>query len=354
LQKIKIIVSIAGLKMKTFKHALFALALPVFMLAGESCQATGSLQTINAINQGANSTLLRFHFDGGAVSPTSFMMKFPQMLVLDFPDTLSAMGLRNKIVQSGIVKSVKLAHASGKLRVMISLKKEKGYTTKIVGNDVVVLFSDKKMTVAKARPKRTIAPVRKVRPVVARKISPAITRPIVQAQSRDANKIVTPLVRQKSVRNQAMANNYIRRPQPKPRAKPYRYEAAKVVKAVRHVQQRPQARANLNMLGRIDFRRENNGDGRIIIPMPSAKIDVETVKKGNRVAVVLKNVRVDQATRRLNVLDFATPASYIDITRHGANAHIDIAAGTSFAFYPRPVGRNLNEIKKKITQVETK
>ncbi|MCK5810473.1 MAG: AMIN domain-containing protein, partial [Cocleimonas sp.] len=133
--------------MKTFKYALFALALPVFMLAGESCQATSNLQTINATSQGADSTVLRFHFDGGAVSPKSFMMKFPQMLVLDFPDTLSATALRNTSIQSSIVKSVKVAHASGKLRVMVSLKKTKGYTTKVVGNDVLVLFSDKKQTV---------------------------------------------------------------------------------------------------------------------------------------------------------------------------------------------------------------
>jgi type IV pilus assembly protein PilQ len=108
------------------------------------------------------------------------------------------------------------------------------------------------------------------------------------------------------------------------------------------------------MLGRIDFRRENNGDGRIIIPMPNAKIDVETIKKGNRIVVVLKNVRVDQAIRRLNVLDFATPASYINITRHGANVHIDITARTSFEFETRREGRNFLIIIKKIRQVEKK
>ena len=333
--------SIAGLKMKTFKHALFALALPLFMLAGENCQATSSLQTIKAINQGAGSSVLRFHFDGGAVTPKSFMMQFPQILVLDFPDTLSATGLRNKIVQSNIVKNVKIAHAAGKLRVMVSLKKTKSYSTKIVGNDVVVLFSDKKITVAKARPVRVVTPVKKVKPVS-------------QVRYRDANKIVTPLVRQKSVSNQAMANNYIRRPQPKSKTVPYRYQAAKAVNKARTIQQRPQARGNVNMLGRIDFRRENNGDGRVIIPMPNANIEVEAVKKGNRVSIVFKNVRVDQATRRLNVLDFATPASYIDITRHGANAHIDITAGTSFEFDTRHEGRNFIVIMKKIRQIQKK
>ncbi|MCK5917480.1 MAG: type IV pilus secretin PilQ family protein [Cocleimonas sp.] len=224
---------------------------------------------------------------------------------------------------------------------MVSLKKTKSYSTKIVGNDVVVLFSDKKITVAKARPVRVVTPVKKVKPVS-------------QVRYRDANKIVTPLVRQKSVSNQAMANNYIRRPQPKSKTVPYRYQAAKAVNKARTIQQRPQARGNVNMLGRIDFRRENNGDGRVIIPMPNANIEVEAVKKGNRVSIVFKNVRVDQATRRLNVLDFATPASYIDITRHGANAHIDITAGTSFEFDTRHEGRNFIVIMKKIRQIQKK
>ena len=142
--------------MKTFKHALFALTLPVFMLAAENSQATTSLQTVKTIKQSSESTLLRFHFDDAAVTPSSFMMDIPNMLVLDFPDVLSAASLKNKIIKSGIVKSVKFASASGKLRVMIALKKKKNYTTKVVGNDVVVIFSDQK------RARSTIA----ARPIV--------------------------------------------------------------------------------------------------------------------------------------------------------------------------------------------
>ena len=344
--------------MKTFKHALFALALPVFMLVGESCQAASSLQTINAISQGEDSTL-RLHFDGAVILPRSFMMKFPQMLVLDFPDTLSATGLRNKVIQSNIVKSVKFANASGKLRVMVSLKKNKKYTTKVVGHDVIVVFSDKATNVVNSL-RAPVKPVVVQRKVVQPKAVPAISRSIAQARTKDANKIVMPLVKQTSVRHQAMANNYIQRPQPTPKAAPYRYEKAKtaepanVIKRVKYVPQQYQARSAIHKLGRIDFRRENNGDGRVIIPMPTERVEATATKKGNHVSILFKNVYVDQASRRLNVLDFATPASHIDITRRGGNARVDITARTSFEFETRREGNNFIVVMKKIKRVKKK
>ncbi len=326
--------SIVGLKMKTFKYALFALALPVFMLAGESCQATSNLQTVTTTQQGADSALLRLHFDGAAVSPTSFMMKAPQMLVLDFPDTLSASSLHSKIIQSRLIKSVKFAQASGKLRVMIALKQNKEYSTKITGNDVVIMFSDQKTASAK----RAITPLRT-----------QIVEPSIAPQYNDPNRTVRPLIQQKSVRNQAMAHNTMVRSQPK--ATPYYYEASKITP----VQPVYQPKAVIpNTLGRIDFRRENNGDGRVIIPLPNANIEAEINKKGNKVSILLKNIRVDQAKRRLSVMDFSTPASFIDITRRGANVGIDISAITSFEFESRREGRRLIVLIKKIKRAKKK
>jgi len=254
------------------------------------------------------------------------MMKFPQVLVLDFPDTLSATGLRNKIIQSDLVKSVKFAYASGKLRVMVSLKKTKEYSTKVIGNDVIVLFSDTKIApkaVAIAKP-----------PSVDEKSHAMMTSSVTKNDLRDANQNVTPLIGRKSVSHQAMASNYIKRPTPDSNIPAYHYEK--------------EAKTTINRLGVIDFRRETNGDGKVIIPMPHANIKVDSNKKGNKVSLVLTNVGVEQEKRRLNVVDFATPASYIDITRQGANVRIDISAQASFEFSTQKEGRNLIVLMKKI------
>jgi len=345
--------------MKTFKHALFALTLPVFMLAAENSQATTSLQTVNAVKQSSGSTMLRFHFDDAAVTPKSFMMAIPEMLVLDFPDTLSEASLRRKVIQSGVVKSVKFARASGKLRVMVALKKKKHYSTKVVGNDVVIIFSDQK-TAAVSRPvvaqkklPRKTQQKPRVTAKVIEKVAPVIKKVQIAAVV-DPNKTVYPLIQQKSVRTQAMANNYIKRPA-HAKTTPYSYEPARSVKPLsRPAPAKKYVKPASNMLGMIDFRRENNGDGRVIIPMPNTKVEVETVKKGNKVTLIMKNVRVSQATRRLNVLDFATPASYIDISRRGADVKIDITSRTSFTHETRREGGNYIVVMKEIRRVAKK
>ena len=346
---------IAGLKMKTFKQALLALALPIFILANETSHATSSLQTVNAVNQGTDRTLLRLHFDGAAISPTSFMMKFPQVLVLDFPDTLSATGLRNKMIQSNSVKSVKFAYASGKLRVMLSLKKTKEYSTKVIGNDVVVLLFETKIATKKPT---AVAPVTKkpsqgittASKQLSVKKSQLARIPSAKNDLRDANKTVTPLIKKKSERQQAIANNYIKRPVPESNPPSYQYEEETPLK---HPEQK-QAKIEINKLGTIDFRRENNGDGKVIIPLPHTNIKVNVNKKGNKVSLTLTNVGVELEKRRLNVVDFATPVSYIDITRQGANVRLDIIARTSFKFTTQKEGRNFIVVMKKIRQTANK
>jgi len=334
------------------------------MLAAENSQATTNLQTVQTIKQSSESTLLRFHFDDAAVPPRSFMMDIPNMLVLDFPDVLSASNLKHQIIQSDIVKSVKFASASGKLRVMIALKKKKHYTAKVVGNDVVVVLSDQKTTshriakrnIAKPVVRRVATAKKVVRRQAVRRTPPVHAAKRVQTvATRDPNRTVYPLVQQKSVRTQAMANNYMQRPKGVvTKVVPYSYEPAHRVRPPVQARPRPHVKAAANRLGMIDFRRENNGDGKVIIPMPNSNVDVNVVKKGNKVSIIMKNVRVAQATRRLNVLDFATPASYIDITRHGADVHIDITARTSFIHDAHREGGNYIVVMKKIKRAVKK
>jgi type IV pilus assembly protein PilQ len=348
--------------MKTFKQVLFTLTLPVFVLANVTSHATSSLQTVNAINQGADSTLLRLHFDSAAVSPASFMMKFPQVLVLDFPDTLSATGLRNKMIQSNSVKSVKFAHASGRLRVMVSLKKTKEYSTKVIGNDVVVLLSELKITakpvVTETKKSTSVVPVKKKtsegillsKHLLDKKQQLVMMHSAAKNDLRDANKIVTPLIEKKAERQQAMANNYIKRAPLESNVQAYQYEKQTTLRKI----EAGQVKKGGNRLGIIDFRRKSNGDGKVIIPMPHANINVAANRKGNKVSLILTNVDVEQEKRRLNVVDFATPASYIDVIRQGANVRIEISARTTFEFSTEKEGRNFIVLMKKIRKTAKK
>jgi type IV pilus assembly protein PilQ len=83
----------------------------------------------------------------------------------------------------------------------------------------------------------------------------------------------------------------------------------------------------------IDFRRGENGEGKIIIELsdPGVNIDVETVSGG--MAVNFDGVRLPQALRRkLDVIDFATPVSMIEADYDGGNSKLTIAASGDYDY----------------------
>ncbi len=78
-------------------------------------------------------------------------------------------------------------------------------------------------------------------------------------------------------------------------------------------------------LGDIDFRRGSRGEGmiRIALPDPSTVVDVR--EQGNEVVVDFRNVRVARGQeRRLDVTDFATPVTQVDVFNRDAGARMVI------------------------------
>ena len=138
--------------MKIITRTLLGLSLPALLLATGSSYATARLQTVDTAMQSSGKSTLRLHFDSKVSMPKSFTMEEPANIILDFPDTVSGMKVRSKKFNAKSVKSVRLAGAAKKLRVMISLSKLTNYTTSIQGNDVVLTFEDKPVVVSKPPP----------------------------------------------------------------------------------------------------------------------------------------------------------------------------------------------------------
>jgi type IV pilus assembly protein PilQ len=63
----------------------------------------------------------------------------------------------------------------------------------------------------------------------------------------------------------------------------------------------------------VDFRRGENGEGRVIVSMSSAGTNMAVDEGSNRITVDLFNATLpDELNRRLDVIDFATPVQFID------------------------------------------
>jgi len=279
--------------MKTITRLMTAIVLPLGLLASTEALATARLQKVDAVSQGNVNTVLRFFFDSRVSTPRSFEMPSSNLVVLDFDDAESAMGVRKQLIKSPYVKSVRTARGGGKLRVMVSLTQKVDYTANVNGSQVTVTFG------RKAAAPATVA----------------------RAHQR------APAVQHRAVSHQAQANTYIPRPvAPKPAAM-----------TIRH-------------LAPIDFRRDAKGNGMAHIKLPHPSTKVTATKNGNMVVLTIKDTSSKEPRKRLNVLDFATPISFIDVERKGADVVVKLIGNTAFEHQVKREGNkytvSLNKVKK--------
>jgi type IV pilus assembly protein PilQ len=81
----------------------------------------------------------------------------------------------------------------------------------------------------------------------------------------------------------------------------------------------------------IDFRRTDAGGGRIIVVMTDASTPVDVSQESGRVVVNFSDTELaDELLKRLDVLDFATPVSTIDVLKVNDDARLVISAQGEF------------------------
>ena len=75
----------------------------------------------------------------------------------------------------------------------------------------------------------------------------------------------------------------------------------------------------------IDFRRGNNGEGRIVVDLPNNQVAVDVRQQGKKIEVdFMKATLPEVLRRRLDVADFGTPVNIVTTTQQGDNVHMTI------------------------------
>jgi type IV pilus assembly protein PilQ len=98
----------------------------------------------------------------------------------------------------------------------------------------------------------------------------------------------------------------------------------------------PVARAAASPVARqqlrdLDFKRGANGEGRIVVDLPSSQVAVDVRQVGNKVLVDFMKTGVPASLRRrLDVTDFGTPVSLVTTTTQGDNTRMTIEARGAF------------------------
>ena len=88
---------------------------------------------------------------------------------------------------------------------------------------------------------------------------------------------------------------------------------------------------NAHEIKSIDFRRTPNGGGRIIMELSDSEVAIDLQELGTEIVAIFTNTWIPaELEQRLDVIDFATPVSYIDTYADGHHAKLVITMGDRF------------------------
>jgi len=86
-----------------------------------------------------------------------------------------------------------------------------------------------------------------------------------------------------------------------------------------------------NTIRDVNFRRGENGEGRVVITVSNPNTAMDMQRRGDQVIVTLQDVRLpDTLERRLDVTDFGTPVRTVDTFTHGNDVRIVATATGAF------------------------
>lgn len=95
----------------------------------------------------------------------------------------------------------------------------------------------------------------------------------------------------------------------------------------------PSAVNNANDISNIDFRRGEAGEGRIIVELTNANLGIDLRQEGRSVIADFVDAKIaDELVRKLDVIDFATPAKLISTSRVGGNVRLSIDTLDEFEY----------------------
>ncbi|PXF63958.1 type IV pilus secretin PilQ [Kangiella spongicola] len=83
----------------------------------------------------------------------------------------------------------------------------------------------------------------------------------------------------------------------------------------------------------VDFRRGTSGEGRVLVNLGAANVNVDLRQEGRTVIADFIGSDIDPSfIRRLDVIDFGTPAQLVETTRRGDNVRLKVRGNDAFEY----------------------
>ncbi|MGD9604146.1 MAG: type IV pilus secretin PilQ [Gammaproteobacteria bacterium] len=188
-----------------------------------------------------------------AAEPLNFTIDNPARIALDFPATTLALTQKTQSVGVGKVESVTAVEAEGRTRVVVNLVQMVPYRIETAGNVVTVTMEGVPGDIASAPGTVSV---------------PSASAPAGPAPAASAMTM-------------------------------------------------PGTATNARING-IDFRRGPRGEAQVVVDLTDPNVGINIEEQGEKLIVdFIDTALPDELDRKLDVMDFATPAQEIDTTRHG-------------------------------------
>lgn len=227
--------------MGKLRAGLYALAL--FFGAATAAQAQNAIQSINSAQQ-AGSEIVRIELSEPlAAVPSGFTVQTPPRIALDLPNVGNAMGRSNIEINQGNLRSVNVAQAGDRTRLVLNLKQAANYRAQLQGKVLLIVMESTGS------------------PVAAGGAASTSSEPVHFAESQNQSQLP---------------------------------------------------------LRGIDFRRGQDGSGRVVVDLSNSQVGVDIRQQGQSLVVeFLRSSLPENLRKRLDVTDFGTPVQSISSFQSG-------------------------------------
>jgi type IV pilus assembly protein PilQ len=209
---------------------------------------------------------IQLEMNSAAITPKVFHTDNPARIALDFPGVKNALDKKMYPINQGAVRSIYVAEAADRVRVVVNLTESTPFQTKVVGNKILL----------------TLTRATAVMPAPSKSAAQKSTLPVA---ANPANSAIATLMPEQ-------------------------------------------------IISGFDFKRGENGEGRILVSLANPNTLVNTREEGGKVIINFSNTRLPaNLAKRLDVSEFATPVKFIEATASSRGTTVTVATQNSLYDY---------------------
>ncbi len=215
-------------------------------------------------------TEVRLTFDSNINEPSSYAIEKPARISIDFPSTISEVDKYHQI-GNGNARSATILTAGDRTRLILNLTTLVPYSLKSSGNQLTVLVGESFETDALVAATDDVEFSIDDDSAIDFSDEELGVEPVSISENRSTNSL------------------------------------------------------SINEISNVDFRRNLEGDGQIVISFTNSTADAEINDESGKIRIVVPDFTIPaELRRRLDVIDFSTPVKYIDVFQEGKNGNIII------------------------------